>query len=98
MAQQTEEALHIVPTEATDLTTPSPKRAASERFAREQIQADPPLYTWRAATIYAARSEDTLRRKARAGELKLVRVQGRSFVDGESLRAMVRAELAGRAA
>jgi hypothetical protein len=80
--------LHIVP---QDPAAPGAKRRASDRFAAAQARAEPLSYTLAAATLASGMSEDTLRRLAKKGRLVLLRIEGRTFVDGESLRALIQA-------
>ena len=72
----------------------SAKIEARDAFAREQAQAAPLLYVMRAASLASGMSDDTLRRLAKRGRIRLVKIEGRTLVDGESLRALIRGDQA----
>ncbi|WP_270937196.1 hypothetical protein [Falsiroseomonas oryzae] len=65
---------------------------------QEQAQREPLAYTLRSATLATGLSENTLRRRAAEGRLRLVKIEGRTLVDGDSLRAMIRGAATGQAA
>ena len=85
--------MHIVPANPNQAARRN-KLEASVAFAREQQNAAPLAYTLRAAVLASGLSEDTLRRCAKRGRLILRRVEGRTLVDGDSLRALIRGEQA----
>ncbi len=64
----------------------APEAAGNERRPARLV------YTLRDAAYVSSLSEDTLRRRAKEGKLRLVKVEGRTLVDAASLRRLLGVE------